>query len=138
MGQVVRAIPRIYAALEDFQADHQSTVVEFAGKIIKQYVSILIDPSSTHSYITPKVVEICDFKKVKHNKSWLVQLANGTKRRVSEVVEKCPLVINGLSTLVDMNVLPLGSYYVLIGMDWLEAHRVKLDYYNKNFECMDE
>ena len=37
-----------------------------------------------------------------------------------------------------MNVLPLGSYDVLIGMDWLEAHRVKFDYYNKTFECMDE
>ena len=23
-------------------------------------------------------------------------------------------------------------------MDWLEAHRVKLDYYNKIFECMNE
>ena len=23
-------------------------------------------------------------------------------------------------------------------MDWLEAHRVKLDCYNKTFECMDE
>jgi hypothetical protein len=34
--------------------------------------------------------------------------------------------------------LPLGSYDILIGMDWLEAHRVKLDCYNKTFECMDE
>ena len=46
--------------------------------------------------------------------------------------------MNGLITCVDMNVLPLGSYDVLIGMDWLESHRVKLDYYKKNFECMDE
>ena len=30
-----------------------------------------------------------------------------------------------------------GSYDVLIGMDWLESHRVNLDYYNKMFECMD-
>ena len=30
------------------------------------------------------------------------------------------------------------SYDVLIGMDWLEAHRVKLDCYNNTFECMDE
>ena len=37
-----------------------------------------------------------------------------------------------------MNVLPLGSYDVLIGMDWLEAHRVKLDCYNKTFECTYE
>ena len=40
--------------------------------------------------------------------------------------------------VADMNVLPLGSYDVLIGMDWLEAHKVKLDYYNKTFEYMDE
>ena len=75
MGQVAREVPRIYAALEDHQADHQSTVVEVAGKIVEQSVSILIDPSSTHSYITPRVVDICAFKKVKHRKSWLVQLA---------------------------------------------------------------
>ena len=31
VGQVARVVPRIYAALEDRQADHQSTVVEVAG-----------------------------------------------------------------------------------------------------------
>ena len=46
--------------------------------------------------------------------------------------------MNGLITCVDLNVLPLGSYDVLIGMDWLEAHRVKIDCYNNTFECMDE
>ena len=46
--------------------------------------------------------------------------------------------MNGLVTCVDLNVLPLSSYDVLIGMDWLKSHKVKLDYYNNNFECMDE
>ena len=46
--------------------------------------------------------------------------------------------IGGLSTFSNFNILPLGSYDILIGMDWLEAHRVKIDYYNKKFECMDE
>ena len=59
MGQVARVVPRIYAALEDCQADHQSTVVEFAGKIVEQSISILIDPGSTHIYIAPRVVEVC-------------------------------------------------------------------------------
>ena len=106
VGQVAREVPRIYAALEDRQVDHQSTVVEVAGKIVEQSVSILIDPGSTHSYITPRIVEICAFKKEKHRKSWLVQLANGTKRKVGELVEKCPSVMNGLVTCVDLNVLP--------------------------------
>ena len=134
MGQVARTVPRIYAALGDCQTDNQSTVVEVAGKITEQYVSILIDPGSTQSYITPRVVEICAFKKLKNRKSWLVQLAIGTKRKVSEFIEKCPLVMNGLVTCVYLNVLPLVSYDVLIGMDWLEAHKVKLDCYNKDFE----
>ena len=50
------------------------------------------------------------------------------------MVEKCPLVMNGWVTCVDMNVLPLGSYDVLIRMDWLEYHSVKIDCYHKNFE----
>ena len=82
----------------------------------------MIEPGSTHRYITPRVVEICAFKKVKHRKSWLVKLATETKRKVNDMVKKFPLVMNGLNTCVDMNVLPLGSYDVLIGMDWLEVH----------------
>ena len=138
MGQVTRVIRRIYATLEDHQEDHQSTVVEVAGNIAKKFVSILIDPGSTHNYITPRVVGICAFKNLKNSKSCLVQLATVTKRNVSEVVEKCPLVMNGLVTYVDLNILPLGSYDVLIGMDWLESHRVNIDCYNKDLECLDE
>ena len=137
VGQVARSIPRIYAALEDLQEDHQSTVVEAEGKIAKQYVFVLIDPVSTHGYISPKIVEICALKKLKHRKSWLVQLATGTKRKVCENVEKCPLDMDGLLTYANLNILPLGSYD-LIGMDWLEVHKVKLDCYKKKFECMDE
>ena len=57
-------------------------MVEVPGKIAEQSVSVLIDLGSTHSYITPRVVDICAFKKLKHRKSWLVQLATRTKRKV--------------------------------------------------------
>ena len=57
--------------MEDRQENHQSTVVEFAGKIVEQSVSILIGPSSNHIYITPRVVDMCSFKKAKHRKSWV-------------------------------------------------------------------
>ena len=54
------------------------------------------------------------------------------------MVDKWPLVMDGLVTYADLNFLRLGSYDIIIVMNWLEAHRVKLDYYNKTFECMDE
>ena len=56
VGQLARVVPRIYAALEDRQADHLSTVVEVACKIVEQSISILIDPGSSHNYICPRVV----------------------------------------------------------------------------------
>ena len=43
-------------------------MVVVAGKIAEQSISVLTDPGSTHSYITPRVVEICAFKKLKHRK----------------------------------------------------------------------
>ena len=94
-------------------------MIEVPGKIVEKYISVFIDLSSTHNYITPRIVEVCAFKKLKHRKSWLVQLATGTKRKFSQFVEKFPLEMNGLVTYVDMNVLPLGSYDILVRMDWL-------------------
>ena len=35
MGQVARAVPMIYVALEDRQEDHQSTMVEVIGNIVE-------------------------------------------------------------------------------------------------------
>ena len=35
VGQVARVVPRIYAALEDREDDHQSSVVEVTGKIVE-------------------------------------------------------------------------------------------------------
>ena len=40
-------------------------------------------------------------------------------------------------TSVKLNVLPLCSYDMLIGMDWLEQHRVELNYFDKTFTCVN-
>ena len=46
--------------------------------------------------------------------------------------------MNGFPTQATPNMLPLGSYDMLIGMEWLVAHKTKLEYYNKTLECEDE
>jgi hypothetical protein len=50
----------------------------------------------------------------------------------------CPINLNGVSTNVGMNIVPLGSYDILIGMDWLEKHHDVLDCHNETFTCIDE
>ena len=45
--------------------------------------------------------------------------------------------MNDFKTTVKLNVLPLGSYDILIGMDWLEQYRVVLNCFNKTFTCVN-
>ena len=72
----------MYAALDGRQEDHQATMVKIKGKILNTFVSILIDPGACQSYVAPNIVDLCKLGKVKHDKSWLVQLATGTKQKV--------------------------------------------------------
>ena len=46
--------------------------------------------------------------------------------------------MNGLNNGAYLNILPLGSYECLIGMDWLDQHHAILEYHNKAFTCLDE
>jgi hypothetical protein len=39
--------------------------------------------------------------------------------------------MNGLRKKEYLNIIPLGSYDFLIGMDWLEKYHVVLDFYKK-------
>jgi hypothetical protein len=57
---------------------------------------------------------------------------------INETVKDCPINLNGVSTNVDLNIISLGYYDILIGMDWLEKHHVILDCHNKTFTCIDE
>jgi hypothetical protein len=41
-------------------------------------------------------------------------------------------------TQATLNILPLGSYDLLIGMDWLATYKYRLDYYHKTLECVSE
>jgi hypothetical protein len=104
-------IPRIYASLEDRQVKHQSHMIEVEGKIKKNWlVSILNDSEASHSYIDPKIVEIFHLKKNKLERSWLVQLAIGTKIRINETFIYYPINMNGVYTKFGINIIPLGSY----------------------------
>ena len=109
--------PWIYTALDDQHVDHQDTMVEIEGKILNTYISILIDPDACRSYVLPKIVDECKLGKVKHDKPWLVQLATSMKHKFSNIFKECEVKLNGFPMKVNLNILPLVSYNILIGMD---------------------
>ena len=55
------------------------------------------------------------------------------KSKIIEFVKMCPLEMNGVKTFADLNIIPLWSYDVLIGMDWLDAHHTIIYFHNKTY-----
>jgi predicted aspartyl protease len=120
------------------QADHYSTVVEVEGKVSNNHIFVLIDPGDTLSYVSPGIVDSKELKKVRHRNYWIVQLATGTKRKVTYFISDCEFSLDGQNTKIKLNIIPLGSYYIIIGMDWLERHKVVLDCYEKSLTYKEE
>jgi hypothetical protein len=63
------------------------------------------------------MVERSHFSRRNLGKYWLVKMDTRAKRNVNEMVKACPMHMNGLSTREDLNIIHLGSYDYLIGMD---------------------
>ena len=133
VGDIGRSYHCINAALEDRQADHQSTIVEIEGIVFNHIVSVLIDPGATLSYISPRTVELCHLDREKHVRPWWVQLATGARRKVTDFVTNCEIQLQDHKTKIKLNILPLVSYDMIIGMDWLEKNKVVLNCYENTF-----
>ena len=100
-------MPRICTALENWKANHQTSMVKIEGMINNQSISILIDLGAILSYISPRIVDLCQLVLENLDKSCLVQLATGTKQKVTSIVRNCKLMMNYFLTHVNVNVLPL-------------------------------
>ena len=95
-------------------------MVEIEGMINNQPISILIEPGASLSYISPRIVYLCNLVPQNFHKAWIVQLATSTKQKVSRLIRNCKVMMNDFLTHVNVNIVLLGSYDLLIGMDWLE------------------
>jgi len=89
------------------------------GKLCYQVISIFIDPGYNYGYISFDLVDMCCLNKEAHGESWLLKLAIGTNRRAHHLVRSYAFELNNKPTSTHLNVIPLGSYNIFLGMDWL-------------------
>eukprot|EP00253_Pinus_taeda_P027125 PITA_27125 len=86
---------------------HEASTIGEVGRSVPQINAALEDRQAEYQ---PTMVE------------FEVQLATGAKRRVTAKINDCSFTIVDQPIIADLNILPLGSYDILIGMDWLEKH----------------
>ena len=52
----------------------------------------------------------------------------GTRVSVDQICRDCELEISGILLMVDLRVMDISDFDVILGMDWLTAHQVVIDF----------
>ncbi|GJR79175.1 putative reverse transcriptase domain-containing protein [Tanacetum coccineum] len=84
-----------------------------------RYVIILFDSGADKTFVDIRFSHLLDIKPAKLNTSYKVELADRKVVRTNTVLKGCTL--NLLDHLFDIDLMPieLGTFDVIIGMDWL-------------------
>eukprot|EP00253_Pinus_taeda_P011491 PITA_11491 len=117
---------------EQLSQIHEASTVGEVGRSIPRINAALDDRQAEYQ---PTMVE---FEGKILDLTITVLIDAGAKRRVTAKIKDCSLSIAGESVVADLNVLPLGSYDVLIGMDWLERNWSLVDCKTKVIYCKDQ
>jgi hypothetical protein len=128
----------IHAAVNNRQAEHQSMVVESSGTLNHINVKILFDSGATDSFISPSALEKSGLAAYEHDDFKQVEMASGEKQAVGPSVDNCIVDLGVCTTRLKVYVTALGAYDLIIGMDWLAAHRALVDCFAKRVLCVDD
>nr|GFA30649.1 reverse transcriptase domain-containing protein [Tanacetum cinerariifolium] len=65
------------------------------------------------------------------NPGYLIEVAAGKKVEIDRVIRNCKLELGTSLFSIDLIPLVYGSFYVIVGMDWLSEHKAEIVCYEK-------
>ena len=117
---------RIYAITLQLEAADQS-VIQGMFLLSRLWVRILFDSGASHSFITASCVKELGLEVETLENPFHVSPPLGTRVSVDMICRDCELDISGILLIVDLRVMDMSEFDVILGMDWLTAHRVIID-----------
>ncbi|KAJ0715673.1 putative aspartic peptidase domain superfamily [Helianthus annuus] len=90
------------------------------------FVTVLFDLGAGTSYVSLKVSQMLKRTPTLLNNKHIVELANGRSLEATHVVKGCKLVLADQTISIDLIPIVLGSFDVVIGMDWLSHQQAEI------------
>ncbi|KAG5540501.1 hypothetical protein RHGRI_020647 [Rhododendron griersonianum] len=91
----------------------------------------LFDSGASHSFISAKCVHALGLETEHLGSAMRVTSPLGGHISVGLVCRSCEIEVSGLRMTYDLRVLDMVDFDVILGMDWLSAHRAVIDCYRK-------
>ncbi|GKE48440.1 putative reverse transcriptase domain-containing protein [Tanacetum coccineum] len=104
-----------------------SNVVMGTFLLNNRYASILIDTGPDRSFVSTTFSSLIDITPTVLDHYYDVELADGKVIRINTIIRGC--IVNLLNHPFNINLMPveLGSFNVIIGMDWLSKYHAVID-----------
>ncbi|KAJ9544597.1 hypothetical protein OSB04_024304 [Centaurea solstitialis] len=88
--------------------------------------SVLFDSGADRSYVSlefrPKIKKKSQNLKEEH----IIEYSNGELVKANKVVRKCTLGLAGKDFSIDLIQIKIGSFDIIVGMDWMSNHRATI------------
>ncbi|XP_071728654.1 uncharacterized protein [Rutidosis leptorrhynchoides] len=95
------------------------------------YASVLFDTGADRSYVSTELCALFDEKPQNLDTKCLVEMANGKFIEVNRIYKECNLTLANKTFKVDLLPGELGSFDVVLGMDWLSPMKVGIQCFDK-------
>ncbi|GJR31353.1 putative reverse transcriptase domain-containing protein [Tanacetum coccineum] len=120
---------RAYVVVENPQ--QKPNVVAGTFLLNDHYACILFDFGAEKSFVSSAFTPFIDIAPTALNTSYEVELADGKVVSTNTVLRGYTLALYNHCFKIDLLPTRLGSFDVIIGMDWLSYHRAVIDCYEK-------
>ncbi|GJT78664.1 putative reverse transcriptase domain-containing protein [Tanacetum coccineum] len=104
------------------EANHESNIVTGTFLLNNQYASMLFDSGANRSFVLTTFSTLLDITPDTLDISHAVELTDGRISKTNTVLRGCTLGLLGHSFNIDLMPVELGSFDVIIGMNWLANH----------------
>ncbi|GJU70017.1 putative reverse transcriptase domain-containing protein [Tanacetum coccineum] len=108
-----------------------NNVVNGTFLINNVYASVLFDTGADRSLVSYAFSKYIDIHPTTLDTNYSVELANGKSLTTNTILRGCTLNLQNYMFKIDLLPIELGSFDVIVGMDWMVKHRAEVVCYEK-------
>jgi hypothetical protein len=86
------------------------------------YAFVLFDSRADKSFISHKFSKLLNVEALPLDNRYIVELADGKLIEASPILKDCQIKLSGRKISIDLHPIVIGSFDVVVGMDWLSKN----------------
>ena len=116
---------RVYV-MGDKDAQQDPNVVAGTFLLNNHYAKILFDSGADKSFVSTAFASLLDIAPTTLDTTFTIELANGKFVNTNTVLQNCTVNFLNHPFKIDLMPIKLGSFDIIIGMEWLSHHNANI------------